>query len=341
MSHHHDSILARQDPRLDISDTYLFRGTRGTVFVVNINPLSGDGGFHDDESMYEIKVDTDGDAVEDITFRFTFSPYTAYGPQRWELRRLDGEAAADRFAAGTLVLSGTTGEPSEGPDGLRAWAGAAGDPFWIEGTVVTAVKTGIARGTAPELADFDPARAVNLFADTDVQSIVLEVPDEALGGPGSRIGFWAASVLATDAGGWRQINRCANPLLNTLFDLEDAEREVDFNATRPAEDQDRYGPEVFAATERAAAAAGAVPDPAAYASHIRDLLLPDILRYEVGTEARFAVDGRNGRSLTDCAPEVMFELVLGAPVKLGLDASAATGVLRGDFPYLSAPRAER
>ncbi|WP_431042542.1 DUF4331 family protein [Streptomyces sp. P1-3] len=339
MSHHHDSILARQDPRLDISDTYLFRGTRGTVFVVNVNPLSGDGGFHDDESLYEIKVDTDGDAVEDITFRFTFSAYTAYGPQRWELRRLDGADARDRFATGTPLLSGTTGEVAADAAGLRAWAGRAGDPFWIEGMVVTAVKTAITRGTAPDLAGFDPARARNLFADTDVQSIVLEVPDEALGGAGSRIGFWAVSVLATDAGGWRPINRCGNPLLNTLFDLEDPERHIDFNATEPAEDRARYGPEIVRATERAAGAAGAVPDPYAYATHVRDLLLPDVLRYEVGSEARFGVDGRNGRGLTDSAPEVMFELILGVPVKLGLDASAATGVLRRDFPYLSEPGA--
>ncbi|MFC0600247.1 DUF4331 family protein [Streptomyces palmae] len=341
MSHHHDSLLARQDPRLDISDTYLFRGTSGTAFVVNINPLSGDGGFHDDESLYEIKVDTDGDAVEDITFRFTFSAYTAYGPQRWELRRLDGADARDRFAEGTLLASGITGEVTEGPQGLRIWAGRAGDPFWIEGTVVTAVKTAIAQGTAPDLTGFDPAGAVNLFADTDVQSIVLEVPDELLGGAGSRIGFWAMSVLATDAGGWRPINRCATPLLNTLFDLEDPERHIDSNATEPAEDRARYGPELVRATARAAAASESVPDPQAHAERVRDLLLPDLLRYEVGSEARFALHERNGRGLTDCAPEVMFELVLGVPVKMGLDASAATGVPRGDFPYLSPPRAGR
>ncbi|MFD8864977.1 DUF4331 family protein [Streptomyces sp. NPDC059590] len=339
MSHHHDSELARQDPRLDISDTYLFRGTTGTVFVVNVNPLSGGGGFHDDESHYEIKMDTDGDAVEDITYRFTFQPPAADGSQRWELRRLDGPAARDRFADGPVLLTGatgTTGEPARTPDGLRAWAGAAGDPFWIEGTVVTAVKTAIAQGTAPDLTDFDPADATNLFAGTDVQAIVLEVPDEALGGAGAAIGFWGSTVLATDAGGWRQINRCANPLLNTLFDLEDAEQHIDFNATEPAEDQRRYGAGILRAAERAAAAVGAVPDAAAHAARVRDLFLPDVLRYEVGSEAAFAVDRRNGRGLTDCVPEVMFELVLGAPVKLGLDASSATGVPGDVFPYLSA-----
>jgi hypothetical protein len=37
MSHHLDSPLARQDTRLDITDVYLFRGTAGTVFVMNVN----------------------------------------------------------------------------------------------------------------------------------------------------------------------------------------------------------------------------------------------------------------------------------------------------------------
>ncbi|MEU8828109.1 DUF4331 family protein [Streptomyces sp. NPDC048636] len=336
MSHHHDSLLARQDPRLDISDVYLFRGSSGTVFVVNVNPLSGEGGFHDDESLYEIKVDTDGDAVEDLTYRFTFDAPDADGTQRWELRWLTGAAASDRFAEGDVLLSGLTGRPAATAEGLRVWAGAAGDPFWIEGSVVTAVKTGIAQGTAPDLSGFDPAAAVNLFADTYVHSIVLEVPDRVLGGAGATIGFWAATVLATDAGGWRQINRCAHPLLNTLFDLEDTERHIDFNATEPVEDRERYGPELLRATEGAVAATGAAPHPAAYAARLRDLLLPDVLRYEVGSEAHFGAEARNGRALTDCVPEVMFELVLGAPVGMALDASAAAGAPRGEFPYLSA-----
>jgi len=37
MSNHLDSPLARQDTRLDITDVYLFRGTAGTVFVMNVN----------------------------------------------------------------------------------------------------------------------------------------------------------------------------------------------------------------------------------------------------------------------------------------------------------------
>ena len=36
MSHHLDSPIARQDIRLDITDLYVFRGEKGTVFAINV-----------------------------------------------------------------------------------------------------------------------------------------------------------------------------------------------------------------------------------------------------------------------------------------------------------------
>ena len=75
MSHHLDSPIARQDIRLDITDLYVFRGETGTVFVINVchsifGPIPVPG-YHP-EGMYEFKVDLNGDAVEDITYRLTF-----------------------------------------------------------------------------------------------------------------------------------------------------------------------------------------------------------------------------------------------------------------------------
>jgi hypothetical protein len=64
---------------------------------------------------------------------------------------------------------------------------------------------------------------------------------------------------------------------------------------------------------------------------------PDILRYEVGTPAVFGFAKRNGRALSDNAPEVMFSLVVNAALSDGLDRSAATGTLRPDFPYVALP----
>ena len=98
MSHHLDSPIARQDVRLDITDLYCFRGETGTVFVINVcHSIAGDipvPGYHP-KGMYEFKIDLDGDAVEDLTYRFIFDERDAAGKQRFVLRRIAGAEAAD------------------------------------------------------------------------------------------------------------------------------------------------------------------------------------------------------------------------------------------------------
>jgi hypothetical protein len=331
VSHHLDSPQAQQDPRLDISDVYLFRGTTGTVFVLNVNPLSGTGGFHP-EGRYEFKVDVDGDAVEDITYRVTFDEADADGTQPWHLERLDGADAADDSATGIPLSRGTTGVEGVTHDGIRVYAGAAADTFYIDGGVVTAVCAALATGTAPDLSS---ASGTNLFAGTNVRTIVLEVPDDALGA--TDIGFWGRTALATDSGGWRSINRCALPLMNTLFNPSDSELANEWNATAPVDGAKLHRPRLVALITGAVAATGSSPDPAGYAERVADLLLPDVLRYQVGTPATFGFAHRNGRGLTEPVPEVMFALVLNRAVPLGLDHTTAGGVARSDFPYLPPP----
>jgi hypothetical protein len=336
MSHHLDSELARQDPRLDISDVYLFRGTMGTVLVMNVDPMSGHHGFHP-EGRYEFKIDLDGDSVEDVTFCFTFDEADSDGRQRWTLRKLDGAEARDRDATGAALITGVTEDIcADDSATVRAWAGTAADPFYIEGTVVTAVKTAIAGGAPLALDGFVPDDASNIFGGTDVGAIVLELADGAL--PAGAIGFWGVTALATDAGGWRQINRCAHPLINTMYGLEDAANDIDFNATQPSDDRALYGPTVVRETAAVVAAMGTSDDAQAHAERVRDTFFPDILRYEIGTDAHFGRHRRNGRGLFEPTPEVMFELVLGTAVPMGLAAASAPP--RTEFPYLAPPLAD-
>jgi hypothetical protein len=72
MSQHFDYP---QDETLDISDAYCFAGAgdmRGprTVFGVNTSPTYGKP--WNPAGYYELKIDTNGDYVEDITYRATF-----------------------------------------------------------------------------------------------------------------------------------------------------------------------------------------------------------------------------------------------------------------------------
>jgi Domain of unknown function (DUF4331) len=334
MSHHLDSPLARQDPRLDISDVYLFRGNAATVFVMNVNPLSGAGGFHP-EGRYEFRVDTDGDAVEDHAYVLTFGECDADGKQRLEVRWFGGADAWNRDAAGVLLARGGTGQEVAGAGGLRVWAGPAADPFFINGAVIVAVKEAVANGTPFDLSAVDYGDSANLFAGTNVSAIVLEIPDEAF--EVTEIGFWGTTALATDSGGWRQINRCATPLINTIFNPDDSHRSSEYNTTHPSKDRELYGPIVGGLVTKVVTATGSSDDPAAHAGRVVDELFPDVLHYRIGTPAEFGFAVRNGRGLTHCVPEVMFALVLNKAVPLGLDSRSASGVPRGDFPYLAPP----
>jgi len=341
MSHHLDSPLARQDIRLDITDLYVFRGERGTVFAINVcHSIFGAipvPGYHP-EGMYEFKVDFNGDAVEELTYRVTFDQRDADGKQRFVLRSIKGADAVDPDASGTVVVRGVTGEPAATPTGLRIWAGKAGDPFWIEPDVLHAVGHAFQDGTAIDLSGWNPNKAKNLFAGQTVYSIVLEVPDaDLLSGDGNRqIGVWAVATLATDAGGWRSINRVGLPMIHPLFTQYNEDLGNRLNAGSPADDFATYGQVVAKSIAGVVSATGTADDPRAYGEKVAQRFFPNMLPYEIGTPAVFGFAEWNGRSLTDNAPDVMFSIAANAPVRLGIGKESVTSKPSAVFPYVPA-----
>lgn len=340
MSHHLDSPIARQDIRLDITDLYVFRGETGTVFMIDVcHSIAGEipsPGYHP-EGMYEFKIDLNGDAVEELTYRITFDERDANGTQRFVLRRITGAEAVDPDAAGTVLLTGKTGETATGADGLRLWAGKAGDPFWIEPDVLHAVGHAFQDGTIVDLSGWDRSKAKNLFAGHTVYSIVLEVPDKELlanAGGNRRIGVWALSTLATDAGGWRSINRVGLPMIHPLFTQYNEDLGNRLNAGRPADDFKVYGDVVTKSVASVVAAYGTAQDPRAYAEKVAHRFFPNMLPYTVGTPAIFGFAEWNGRSLTDSAPDVMFSIAANTPLGLGIGKESITAKPTASFPYI-------
>ncbi len=342
MSHHLDSPIARQDIRLDITDLFVFRGETGTVFVINVchsifGPIPAPG-YHP-EGMYEFKVDLNGDAVEDLTYRFTFGERDARGTQAYVVRRIRGADAVNPDAPGTIIAEGTTGETVTTPAGLRVRAAKSGDPFWIEPDVLHAVGHAFQDGTQVNLAGWDPGRARNLFAGHTVYSIVLEVPDAELLGAGDkrRIGVWAVATLATDAGGWRSINRVGLPMIHPLFTQYNEDLGNRLNAGCPATDLATYECAITQSVARVVSAYGTAEDPKAYAEKVAHRLCPNMLPYEVGTPAVFGFAEWNGRSLTDNAPDVMFSIAANTPIRLGIGKESVTSKPSKTFPYVPAP----
>ena len=210
------------------------------------------------------------------------------------MRRITGARSCQPACSRQIVAQGSTGETSATPDGFRVWAGKAGDPFWIEPDVLHAVGHAFQDGTTVNLAGWDPAHAKNLFAGHTVHSIVLEAPDgEFIAGAdgGRKIGVWAVATLATDAGGWRSINRVGLPMIHPLFTQYNEDLGNRLNAGRPKNDFATYGATVAKAVTGVVSANGTVEDPCAYGEKVAHRLFPNILPYEVGTPAVFGFAG--------------------------------------------------
>jgi hypothetical protein len=337
MSHHLDTPLAAQSGQLFIDDLYVFPGAGSTVFVMDVNSdITGsraEPGFHP-EARYEFKVHFDGAGYEDLAYRVSFGEPGADGRQVLELHTLTGDQARDDSAPGELVLTGRTGETATG-GGARIWAGRAADSFYIDLSLLAIVNGAVAKGTAVDLSGWRPDAASNSFAGTTVESIVLEVPHQhPLLRPGARAGVWCATKLATDAGGWRQVNRGGYPMMWPIFWPDDTHFDNPANTRHPSADFAADGGQLAGLVAAVVAASGTSGDPEGYGQAVARELLPDLLPYVVGTPATFGFAGRNGRTLADNAPEAMMSLVTGTAVASGLRPSVASQFRSDQFPYV-------
>ncbi|HSR83519.1 MAG TPA: DUF4331 family protein [Streptosporangiaceae bacterium] len=339
MSHHLDTPLAAQNGQLYIDDLYVYPGDHSTVLAMDVNStVTGPDvqpGFHP-EARYELKVHLDAAEIEALTYRVSFGTRDGQGRQALQVRALTGDAARDDSATGPVVLEGRTGETSSAGD-LRIWAGRIADPFYIDLSLLAIVNDAISKGTAPDLASWRPENARNSFADTTVETIVLEVSHQH---PqlhrGTRIGVWCATKLATDAGGWRQINRAGHPMMWPIFWPDDTDFSDPANSRHPSRDYNTDGKNIAGRVTAVVGALGTAGDPDGYGHTVARVLFPDVLPYMVGTPATYGFALRNGRTLADNAPEEMLSMVVNAAVPAGLQPSVAQHLRAAAFPFVVA-----
>jgi Domain of unknown function (DUF4331) len=354
MSHHFDYP---QDETLDITDAYCFAGAgsiRGprTAFGMNTSPTFGKP--WNPEGQYELKIDTDGDFVEDITFRATF-PIGADGTQHVQVAQLTGAAARDRSASGRIITppNAPAGEIVECHDGIKLFAGQRRDPFYNFIPFPVATTKALATGTFPNLDALRPAH--DDFANTTVRSYVLEVPVE-ITGPGP-VHYWATTAFFDKGHNtWVQLQRAAEPNMTTFFDFANGSAHVDYNATVPTDD--RVGrpakPAVdpasgiwgqvrdnIAAVVAAGGTYGNLPDSfptaLAYGAWAADRLLPNVLKFTPGTVAFWEPwrDVHNGKGLSEDIASNIIKMIVNQDFSSGLEP----GPLLDYFPYLSPPPA--
>jgi hypothetical protein len=159
----------------------------------------------------------------------------------------------------------------------------------------------------------------DFFADKNVCSIVLELPNSALGSNG--VGLWARPLDKT-GGGWSQADRRGRPM-QAVF-LSGEEREA-YLSGEPADD-DRFI-DVFA--HELEHTGGYTPEDA---KGIARKLLPDILSYNPGRPAAYP---HNGRRLIDDVVDPFFSLLTNG--KVTEDKVGPHSDLLDEFPYLGPP----
>jgi hypothetical protein len=337
MSHHLDTPLARQNGQLYIDDLCVFAANGCTVFVMDVNSTITEPdvqpGFHH-EGRYEFKVHFDGAEYEELTFRVSFGEREPDGTQPLQLRALAGAEARDDFATGELLLEGNVGDVVDNGE-VRLWAGRISDWFHIDLSLLFSINAAVRDGVAPDLSGWRPDQAKNSFAGTTVESIVLEISREHPRlRPGARTGVWAVTKLATDAGGWRQINRAGHPMMWPIFWPDDTRFDNPANTRHPSEDFAAVGSDIAHRIGAVVAACGTSDDPQGYGETVARRLFPDVLPYVVGTPATYGFAGFNGRTLADNAPEAMLSLVLNTGVSSGLSPAVAEQFRDDDFPYV-------
>jgi Domain of unknown function (DUF4331) len=321
MSHHYsgpDFGFPHGDARLDFTDLYAFPTpgeTDKSILIMNVHPsavVNPPGPTTAEpfspEALYELKIDTDDDAVADIAYRVRFSS-SEDGSQTATLRRVEGAQAAAMGDDGQVIVEAaavSTGRNARVTEsgGYRFFAGWRSDPFFFD-----------TKGALNNLQ----FTGDDFFADKDVCSMALEVPNSVLG-PG-RVGLWVRT-LAGAGGGWIQADRGALPA-QAVF-LVGGERDA-YLAGEPADDA-RFVAVFAHGLEHAG---GYTPEEA---RRVARTLLPDILSYDPRRAASFP---RNGRTLTDDAADAFLAVLTNG--KVTGDRVGPHGDLLNEFPYLGSP----
>ena len=175
---HRDSMTTENDQAVDIADVYSFVSPASSANVVLAMTVPGlvppsEGRFFDPNALYQFKIDTNGDAVEDLVIQ---AYATGTGPdQNLHFR---GPAAPPVTGAVNELLPGdddATVQFSEADQaristggGLTVFAGVRDDPFFFDLARFRQVVAG------EETSFRNPG--VDTFAGTNALAIVVELP---------------------------------------------------------------------------------------------------------------------------------------------------------------------
>ena len=307
------------DPRTDITDVFAFLkpgDPNKSILILDVNPLAPLlAGAFNSQAIYEINVDTNGDAVADLSFRIRFSDVES-GSQTATVHLASGALAAGLNDGGPAVIAGAPVSFGKEPQittrgDYRFFAGLRSDPFFFD--------------LLGFIDDFSFVHG-DFFADKNVFGIVLEVPNSALGTTAQTTSLWGRTLLEQN-GGLVRDDRMARAAINTVFN-HGQDKNI-FNAIDPSDDltaSTSEGITFVTSFEKTLSALGGNPK-------LATVLLPDVLNYDFSKPTSYAA--LNGRHLQDDVIDISLTLVTGGGLKT--DNVGPHSDYLSDFPYLGTP----
>jgi hypothetical protein len=178
----------------DITDVYAFKGANATnrVFVINTQGLlmpavTGAAKF-DANTLIQLNIDNNSDNVEDLVIQAIYDGTNMkfYGPVKPTVTglksQLEGAATATVAVTPYGAAAPTT---ATGTNGMQVFAGPRDDPFFFDLDQYKKVVGGTASGFNKPGKD--------VFAGTNVMSVVMEVPVALLNSTTGKVNVWAVT----------------------------------------------------------------------------------------------------------------------------------------------------
>ncbi len=191
-SDHQDTPFVELSPRYDVNDVYAFpASTPGRVVLVlgTSSPLTPANtpsftfGTVDQE-LYQIKIDNNGDAMEDLVFQVSFTG----GPGQQQVRFVGPVKPNEIGTSNTMVAKGpgVTGPLNKVmmDDGMKFFAGPRDDPFFIDLEQFFRILPDRRPSTGPlsqipstpSASSFRDDKAVDFVRGFNDMAIVIEAP---------------------------------------------------------------------------------------------------------------------------------------------------------------------
>ncbi|MEG4286474.1 DUF4331 domain-containing protein [Microcoleus sp. A006_D1] len=374
-SDHDDGEVDIKGRTVNLTDLYVYRekdqnssaADGDLVLTMNSNPRSVARFqyYFSTTALYQFHITQVGDVNStptgraDIILRFAFSPPNNQGMQAVAITVVRGgsETTTKTTVNGNLIATTPLNSNSVlntvpvGGSNLTVFAGLREDPFFLDVEQFFRVRAG-ALGTGAKVGFKPPSQAIDFTRGYNVNTIAVRVPKAFLqaGTGANTFDVWTTVSIRDGAGGFKQFERLARPLINEGLVVTPAFLEA-FNNIPPRLDLSAAAAPV---RQEAVATLNAVDlldgrdnvDPNAIAG----AFLPDVMRidttktsgYASATNSQGSLIG--GRLLMDDVVDITLGALVGSPVSDNVSYNGAPGnpaqghkPLEPNFPYLALP----